>query len=414
MRRQINCINAVASLLVLVLAASCSKKEKMTLETATVTRGEITQTVTATGTLESVTQVDVGTQVTGIVANLYADFNSEVKAGQLIAEIDKTTFESELKSADSNLESARLDYEYTKKNYERDKALHEKQLISDYDFDTSRRDYLVAKASYEKAQAERVKAARNLSYAEIVSPIDGIVISREVEVGQTVVSNMEVANIFTIGDLDNMQVVADVDEADIGSVAVGQNASFTVDAYPNDVFNGKVTQVRISPTTESNVTTYEVLISAPNPEHKLIPGLTANVTVKVKEALDVMTLPIKVLRFNPMQFEDSEGLPQADPMLAPPASGVEPSGEPKDPAIPTDDMHRLVWVLRDGRLVPTEIEIGVDNGVNIEVKNGVTEGTQVALQYGIASDGLESEQPEGDSNPFMPKPPQRDNKKNKK
>lgn len=410
MRRQINCINAVASLLVLVLAASCSKKEKMTLETATVTRGEITQTVTATGTLESVTQVDVGTQVTGIVANLYADFNSEVKAGQLIAEIDKTTFESELKSADSNLESARLDYEYTKKNYERDKALHEKQLISDYDFDTSRRDYLVAKASYEKAQAERVKAARNLSYAEIVSPIDGIVISREVEVGQTVVSNMEVANIFTIGDLDNMQVVADVDEADIGSVAVGQNASFTVDAYPNDVFNGKVTQVRISPTTESNVTTYEVLISAPNPEHKLIPGLTANVTVKVKEALDVMTLPIKVLRFNPMQFEDSEGLPQADPMPAPPASGVEP----KDPAIPTDDMHRLVWVLRDGRLVPTEIEIGVDNGVNIEVKNGVTEGTQVALQYGIASDGLESEQPEGDSNPFMPKPPQRDNKKNKK
>ena len=195
---------------------------------------------------------------------------------QLIAEIDKTTLEADLQSADAQLESSRLEYEYAKKNYERDEALHQKQLISDYDYETSRRDYLVAKSDYERMQANRVSAARNLSYAEITSPMDGIVISREVEIGQTVVSNMEVANLFTIGDLDKMQVVADVDEADIGAVKVGQNAQFTVDAFPDDIFYGQVTQVRISPTTDTNVTTYEVLISTSNPDHKLIPGLTAN------------------------------------------------------------------------------------------------------------------------------------------
>ena len=298
------CMAAGVSLL--LLATACSKKEKVSLQTATVTRGEITEAVTATGTLECITQVDVGTQVTGIVAKLYADFNSVVTEGQLIAEIDKTTLEADLQSADAQLESARLEYEYAKKNYERDEALHQKQLISDYDYETSRRDYLVAKSDYERMQANRVSAARNLSYAEITSPMDGIVISREVEIGQTVVSNMEVANLFTIGDLDKMQVVADVDEADIGSVKVGQNAQFTVDAFPNDIFQGQVTQVRISPTTDTNVTTYEVLISTTNPDHKLIPGLTANVTIKVMEEKDVLTLPIKVLRFEPMQFANDD------------------------------------------------------------------------------------------------------------
>ena len=202
---------------VMLAVCSCAKKENISLETATAEVGEITETVTATGTLESVSQVDVGTQVTGIVSKLYADYNSEVTEGQVIAEIDKTTLESELKSADASLESARQTYEYTKKNYERDKALHEKQLISDYEYDTSKKDYLVAKATYEKSKSDRVKAARNLSYAEIYSPINGIVVSREVEVGQTVVSNMNVANLFVVADLDNMRVVADVDEADIGS-----------------------------------------------------------------------------------------------------------------------------------------------------------------------------------------------------
>ena len=407
------CMAAGVSLL--LLATSCSKKEKVSLQTATVTRGEITESVTATGTLECITQVDVGTQVTGIVAKLFADFNSIVTEGQLIAEIDKTTLEADLQSADAQLESARLDYEYTKKNYERDEALHQKQLISDYEYETSRRDYFVAKADYERMQANRVSAARNLSYAEITSPMDGIVISREVEIGQTVVSNMEVANLFTIGDLDKMQVVADVDEADIGSVKVGQNAQFTVDAFPDDIFQGQVTQVRISPTTDTNVTTYEVLISTANPDHKLIPGLTANVTIKVMEEKDVMTLPIKVLRFAPMQFDDAEGLPVADRMPEPPAgkpAGKPAGGEVPDPLLPTGDNRRLVWVLTDdNRLVPTEIEMGVDNGINIEVKSGLNVGDKVALQY--ATEMLEETGAQGERNPFMPGPPDRDKKKNK-
>lgn len=396
-----------------LLAVGCSKKEQMTLETHTVGTGNIIETVTATGTLESVTQVDVGTQVTGIVSKLYADYNSQVKAGQLIAEIDKTTLDAELRSANANLESARLSYEYAKRNYERDLQLHDKQLISDYEFETTRKDYQVAKAAYDKAQADRVRAAKNVSYAEIYSPIDGIVISRDVEVGQTVVSSMNVANIFTIADLSNMRVVADVDEADIGSVKVGMNASFTVDAFPNDVFEGQVTQVRLKPTTTSNVVTYEVLINAPNPDLKLIPGLTANITINVKEARNVLTIPLKALRFAPQEFADNEGLPPYDSVPALPAAASrpeKPGDKPKDPAMPTGDAHRLVWALRDGRLVPVEIELGVDNGVDAQVLSGLHEGDKVAIAYQSASEAQPEEEQQNGSI-FGPPRPNRDKNK---
>ena len=396
--------------IIALLATGCSKKEHMALDTHTISHGDIIETVTATGTLESVTQVDVGTQVTGIIAKLYADYNTQVKAGQLIAEIDKTTPDAELRSANANLESARTTYEYSKRNYDRDRQLHDKQLISDYEFETTRKEYQVAKAAYDKAQADRVRAAKNLSYAEIYSPIDGIVISREVEVGQTVVSSMNVANLFTIADLSNMRVVADVDEADIGSVKVGMSASFTVDAFPNDVFEGQVTQVRLKPTTTSNVVTYEVLINAPNPELKLIPGLTANITINVKEARNVLTVPLKALRFEPQSFDDNEGLPPYDSVPTPPASASrpeKPGDKPKDPAIPTSDMHRLVWALRDGRLVPVEIELGVDNGVDAQVISGLVEGDKVAIAYESAAEAEAEEQQAGG----LFGPPRRDKKK---
>lgn len=402
--------NTLYIAIIALLATGCSKKEHMALETHTISHGDIVETVTATGTLESVTQVDVGTQVTGIIAKLYADYNTQVKAGQLIAEIDKTTLDAELRSANANLESARTTYEYSKRNYDRDRQLHDKQLISDYEFETTRKEYQVAKAAYDKAQADRVRAAKNLSYAEIYSPIDGIVISREVEVGQTVVSSMNVANLFTIADLSNMRVVADVDEADIGSVKMGMSASFTVDAFPNDVFEGQVTQVRLKPTTTSNVVTYEVLINAPNPELKLIPGLTANITINVKEARNVLTVPLKALRFEPQSFDDNEGLPPFDSVPAPPASASrpeKPGDKPKDPAIPTTDMHRLVWALRDGRLVPVEIELGVDNGVDAQVISGLVEGDKVAIAYESAAEAEAEEQQAGG----LFGPPRRDKKK---
>lgn len=293
----------------LMILAACNEKQPISLDTVKAERGELTETVTATGTIESVTQVDVGTQVTGIIDKLYVDYNSVVTKGQLIAEIEKTLLQSDLTSAEANVESARLTYEYNLTNYQRDKALHDKQLISDYEFQTSQKDLEVSKTAYDKAKADRVRAAKNLNYAEIYSPIDGIVISREVEVGQTVVSNMNVANLYTIADLDNMQVIGNVDEADIGQVKVGQAVTFSVDAYSDELFEGHVTQVRLNPTTESNVVTYEVVVAAPNPEHKLIPGLTANLTIYVMREKDVLLLPTKAFTFQP-ESNDDKNLPQ--------------------------------------------------------------------------------------------------------
>ena len=414
MRKNLVILKFCLAFATMLVMASCDKKESVELETTTVSLGDICESVTATGTLESVSQVDVGTQVTGIVSKLYADYNSEVKAGQLLAEIDKTTLESELKSANASLTSAKLEYDYAK-NYERYKQLHDKQLISDYEFETTQKTFMVAQQTYEKCKADRVRSARNMSYAEIYSPIDGIVISREVEVGQTVVSSMNVANIFTIADLDNMRVVANVDEADIGSVKEGQNATFTVDAYPNDVFSGVVTQVRINPTTTSNVVTYEVLISADNPDHKLIPGLTANITINTKEVRNVLNIPLKALRFVPQEFENAENLPTFDVESVPQNKSMAkavPVEKPKDPAIPTEDMHRLVWVLSGNKLVPTEIELGTDNGVNAQVVSGLKEGDVIALSY---NETEMSDKSGGNAaqSPFAPKRPGSDKEKNK-
>ena len=236
--------------------------------------------MTATGTVEPVTQVEVGTQVSGIIDKLYADYNDQVKAGQLIAEMDKVTLQAELESAQAQLASSKTEYEYQTKNYARTKTLHEKQLVSDAEYDQAFYLYETARNAYEQSQAAMVKVKRNLGYATITSPIDGVVISRAVEEGQTVAAGFETPTLFTIAnDLTQMQVVADVDEADIGQVADGQRVQFSVDAYPDDTFEGTVLQVRLEATTESNVVTYEVVIDAPNPDLKLKPGLTANVTI---------------------------------------------------------------------------------------------------------------------------------------
>ena len=385
----------LASAAMMIAAASCTKKESVQLDTVKVERGELTETVTATGTVESVTQVDVGTQVTGIIDKLVRPYyNSIVKKGELIAEIEKTLLESDLRSAEANVESARLTYEYNLTNYNRDKALHDKQLISDYEFQTTRKDYEVSKASYDKAKADKVRAAKNLNYAEIYSPIDGIVISREVELGQTVVSSMNVANLYTIADLDNMQVIGNVDEADIGQVKMGQRVTFSVDAYPDDLFEGLVTQVRLNPTTESNVVTYEVVVNAPNPEHKLIPGLTANLTIYVMSENNVLLLPAKAFAFTPEDHPDAENLPQP--------------GEPL-PASALDGGKRAVWVVEGNRLVQKAVATGASNGLQTVITGGLSEGQTVATGYNAMArqgGGDESTQ-----SPFAPPRPGGNKKK---
>ncbi|MBD5356716.1 MAG: efflux RND transporter periplasmic adaptor subunit [Bacteroides sp.] len=379
-----------ASFLILA-AASCSEKPKMELETFTVEPISMSEVVTATGTMESVTQVDVGTQVTGIIDKLYVDYNDHVTKGQLLAEIEKTLLNSELQSANANMESAKASYEYAKTNYERDKKLHDEQLISDYEFQTSKRDYDVARLNYEKSQADRVRAAKNLNYAEIYSPIDGIVISREVEVGQTVVSSMNVANLYVIADLENMQVVGNVDEADIGQVKLDQHVTFTVDAYPDDIFTGTVTQVRLNPTTTSNVVTYEVIVKAPNPDLKLIPGMTANLSIYTLDLNDVLAVPLKALKFEPMEQEedDKSGLPK-------------PVADASNPKV-------SVWVERDNQLIQTPVELGVSNNIYQQITSGLKKGDKVALQYNMIQ--TKSQNGNTQENPFMPKPPGSNKKK---
>lgn len=292
-----------------LVLASCGNKEIQTeYKTEVVEQGSISNCVTATGTIEPVTKVEVGTQVSGIIDHIYVDYNSEVKKGQLIAELDKTNLIARLKSAEAQLSSAKSEYEYQKVNFRRMGDLHKKEFISDDEYESARLAMDKAEANYRAQQLSLNEAQTNLGYASIYSPIDGVILSREVEEGQTVAAAMTTPTLFTIAqDLTDMRVIADVDEADIGGVKVGQRVTFTVDAFPNDQFEGRVTQVRRQATTTSNVVTYEVVISAPNPDLKLTPGLTASVNIYTLEIEDVLCVSTKALRFSPTQEELKSG-----------------------------------------------------------------------------------------------------------
>ena len=351
-----------------------AKKRKVVYETATVDRANISNSVTATGTIEPVTEVEVGTQVSGIIDRVYADYNSVVTKGQLIAEMDKVTLQSELASQKATYDGAKAEYEYQQKNYERNKGLHEKQLISDTDYEQSLYNYQKAKSAFDSSKASLAKAERNLSYATITSPIDGVVISRDVEEGQTVASGFETPTLFTIAaDLTQMQVVADVDEADIGDVEEGQRVSFTVDAYPNDVFEGKVTQIRLgatssssSTTTTTTVVTYEVVISAHNPDLKLKPRLTANITIYTLDKQGVLSVPAKALRFTP-----------AVPLVGSNAVVKDCEGEHK------------VWTREGDTFTAHPVSIGISNGIVTEITGGINEGTQI-VSDAVISTGAET------------------------
>jgi HlyD family secretion protein len=379
-----------------------TSKGGIRLETAKVGRSSISNTVT--GTVEPVTEVEVGTQVSGIIDKLYADYNDVVKAGQLIAEMDKVNLKAELASAEAQLASSKSEFEYQQKNYARNKILFEKKLISDSDYETSTYNYEKAKAAYEQNQAAMVKVNRNLEYATITSPIDGVVINRAVEEGQTVAAGFETPTLFTIAaDLTKMQVIADVDEADIGNVENGQRVSFTVDAYPNDVFEGTVMQIRLgdsestsssSSTSTSTVVTYEVVISADNPDLKLKPRLTANVTIFTLERDNVLTVPTKSLRFVP----DAGMLTQLGYIVS--EAGKEaPAGK------------RLVWIKNGQELKPKAVTVGSTSGNMIEITDGLNEGEELAVDL-EASSITPAAEAETERSPFMPGPP--GSNKNKK
>ena len=378
------------------LFGGAKAKHKVTYATATIHKGEISESVTATGTIEPVTEVEVGTQVSGIIDKIHVDYNSVVTKGQLIAEMDRVTLQSELASQRAAYNGAKAEYEYQKKLYERNKTLNEKQLIAATDYEQSVYNYEKAKSNYESSQASLAKAERNLSYATITSPIDGVVISRDVEAGQTVASGFETPTLFTIAaDLTQMQVVADVDEADIGGVVEGQRASFTVDAYPNDVFEGVVTQIRLgdasstsSTSTTTTVVTYEVVISAPNPDLKLKPRLTANVTIYILDKKDVLSVPNKALRFTPEK-----------PLIGNNDIIKDCEGE-----------HKL-WTREGTTFTAHPVEVGISNGISTEIISGISEGTKVVTEAtigampgeNVAAEG--NQESGGERSPFMPGPP---------
>ena len=383
-----------------VVAAGCwlllrpTKTGGITLETDTTTRITISNSVTATGTVEPVTEVEVGTQVSGIIDKLYVDYNDVVKAGQLIAEMDKVTLQAELESAQAEEASSKTEYEYQLKNYTRTRTLHEKELVSDAEYDEAFYLYEKARNAYEQAKAAMVKVERNLGYATITSPIDGVVISRAVEEGQTVAAGFETPTLFTIAnDLTQMQVVADVDEADIGQVTEGQRVDFTVDAYPDDTFEGVVEQVRLEATTESSVVTYEVVITAHNPDLKLKPGLTANVTIYTLEKENALSVPTRALRFVP------------DAMLLA-ELGMTAEAEPAQGEAGT---KRTVWVVNGQTLSPRLVTAGAASGDRTEIIDGLSDGDIVAVDMAAAVSAAAPATAE--RSPFMPTPPGGNDKK---
>lgn len=367
-----------------LIIASCSNEQKVTYNSATVQRQDISTSITATGTIEPVTEVEVGTQVSGIIDKIYVDYNSEVKRGQVIAELDKTNLLSKLASAQSNLSNAQSDLAFQSANYNRFKTLYEKGLVSANDYENAKLSYDKAVQTVKVQQQAVQEAQTNLGYATITAPIDGVVLSKEVEEGQTVASSMTTPTLFIIAqDLTDMRVIADIDEADIGGVKEGQRVSFTVDAFPDDTFEGMVTQVRQQATTESNVVTYEVVISAPNNDLKLKPGLTANVTIYTLEKNGVIAVPSKALRFTPNEAIMT-----------------------KEQTIEDVQAPAKLWTLQGNTFKAHAVELGTTNGTLTEIISGINEGTEVLVDFTIEG-GEEEEEKTG--NPFMPRP--RNNKK---
>lgn len=369
----------------LIFTACGEKKNEVSYEKATVTKGDITKSVTATGTIEPVTKVEVGTQVSGIISKIYVDYNSEVKKGQVIAELDRTNLISELNSAGSNLNAAKSELDYQRLNHERMKTLYEKGLISANEYETAKLGLDQAQSTYSARQEAVRKAQTNLGYATITSPIDGVILSKSVEEGQTVAASFSTPTLFTIAqDLTDMRVIANVDEADIGGVREGQRVSFMVDAYPGETFNGEVTQVRQEGTVESNVVTYEVVISAPNNELKLKPGLTANVTIFTLEKQNVLYIPTKAMRFMP-----------SPETIAPEEQIID------------CDTPKKVWVKEGNNLKAIAIETGITNGTLTEVTNGIAEGTEIIVDASLLNDAFPMAQ---ERSPFAPGPRKKDKK----
>ncbi len=412
-------------LLIVKFTVFGKKANEYTFNTATVKKGNISNTVTATGTLQAVKTVDVGTQVSGVIKKIYVDFNSHVKKGQLLAQIDETPLLASLEQSKATVDAADAEVQYQKANYDRLKVLFEKKLIAQSDFDQATYNYSSAKAALSNARSVYDRNKINLSYASIYSPINGVVLNRAVDEGQTVAASFNTPTLFSIAnDLTQMQVEANVDEADIGQVKDGQRVEFTVDAYPDMNFSGIVSEVRLQPVVTSNVVTYTVIINAPNPEKKLMPGMTASTTIFVQEKGSVLTLPGQALLFTPdmnmmayfrelhsnenpngnfktgEKYHKNRGSASKQKFTnkSVTETGTFSGGE-------NESAH--VWIKNGNNIHPVRVETGIDDGITYEIKSGLKEGDQVILSMTKNGKSNVSSSSSMARSPFMPQRPGR-------
>ena len=380
----------VAIVLVLVAYNFIKGEEAVVIEVKTIPakKANVTTMVTATGTMEPITQVEVGTQVSGVVEKIYVDYNSEVKQGQLIAELDKTNLRASLTQTQAAYDNAVNQRDYLKTIYDRQKTLYDNKVISKSDYDEALYNYQTAKGTVTQRLSDLQAAKTNLGYANIYSPIDGVVLSRDIDEGQTVAASYSTPTLFTIAqDLKEMQVEADVDEADIGNVKEGQRVEFTVDAYIGETFEGIVTQVRLDPTVTSNVVTYTVVIRAENPDLKLKPGLTATISIFTLELENVLTAEAKAINFKPNTetlkiYNSQHGLPD------------NTSNQVEEPT--------TLWLLNsNGAIVPKSVTLGASDGVHVQILDGISEGEELIYSLkGVSKTESKSEGTNG--SPFMP------------
>jgi len=399
-------------------------KSNVTFETVKVQRGTITNTVTATGTIHAITTVEVGTQVSGIIKEILVDFNDNVREGQVIARIDETNLLEQLRQAQASLDQALAQLKYHEATFNRLKALYEKDLVAQADYDQALFNYENAKASVANARSAVSRAKVNLDYATITSPIDGVVLNRAVEEGQTVAASFNTPTLFTIvNDLTRMEVQTSVDEADIGKVRQGQRVEFTVDAYPDLKFEGNVSQVRLQPVITNNVVTYTVIINAPNPDKKLMPGMTASATIYVDEKENTLFVSGKALRFTPSAeylrkmmekfMKENKGNfrpPQDIQGFQGQAGTVLPAGTSSSvtpgnfPAFGNPDLSvKTVWMKGEaGNIHPVVVTTGIDNGSNVEILSGLAEGDEVIISMtdGSATANVATRNNGGPRGPF--------------
>lgn len=403
MRKKIISIGVIAALIIVgivIYRLSVSSKSIIELKTGKIGRATINNTVEATGTLEATVTVEVGTQVSGLISNIYVDNNSIVKKGDLLAMLDTQALRSSWEQSKASYDQAVAEYEYQKANYERYQKLIEKKLIAQSDFDQVSYNYKAALAGVSSAKASLDKDKTNLGYAYIYSTIDGIVLERAVEEGETVAASYSTPTLFTIAnDLTKMEIEVDVDEADIGQIKVNQRVTFTVDAFYGKVFEGTVTEVGLMATTDESVVTYAVVVDAPNPDQTLVPGLTATVTFYVTEKENIVVVPNQAFEFSP-DMEMLQAYQEAHPEI---------KVTMPDPAEKTGESEKTVWVKTADAIYPKTIVVGETDEINYELVEGLTEGDEVvlAIESITKKSAKAAEQQQGSSNPFMPTPPGR-------